>query len=116
MESTLTALRNPLAGDAAFNSSDVARRAHELLPPEPSMAYQVLDGARYTKVIGQFRSLMTTAAAGGVPDAQAELIKALEKIFPTDQELEGILGVGVGGMQINNHGVVLRSVSDLPAP
>ncbi len=116
LESTLTALRNPPAGDAAFNSSDVARRANELLPPEPGMGYQVLDGARYTKLLGQLRSLMTNAGAGGLPDAQVELIKGLEKILPTDQELEGILGVGVGGMQINNHGIVLRSVSDLPAP
>jgi hypothetical protein len=116
LESTLTALRNPPEGNATFGSSDVAKRANELLAPEPGMMYSVIDGGRYGKLLGQLRSVLTGAQVQGVPDAQTELLKGLEALMPTDQELEGIMGAGAGAMQINAHGIVIRSVSDLPAP
>lgn len=116
LETTFTALRNPPQGEAALKSSSVVQRANELLAAQPSMVYQVLDGARYGKLLGQLSSFFAHVPLEDVPAAQQDFMKGLQSLLPADEELEGILGVGAMSLRITDEGVVARSASEMPAP
>jgi len=116
VETTLTALRNPPKNDGSLRDSAVSRRAAELIGAEPSAMYQILDGERYGKLIGQLSSLFAHLPVDDANAAQRDLLGKLQKLLPEDKDLEGILGVGAGLLQWTDQGIVIRSVNEMPAP
>jgi hypothetical protein len=122
IETLLSTLRKPPEGADALRGSDLLKRAARLLPPEPCLYYQVSDFNRYAKTIADAfftaLELPTGIAASDDEDAGAasKAIAKFKELIPTEEELEGSLGVSVGHLIVNQHGLVYRMALELPAP
>lgn len=122
METLLSTLRKPPEGADALRGSDLMKRAAKLLPPEPCLYFQVSDFNRYAKSIADaFMSaleLPTGIAASGDEEAGAasRALAKFKELLPSEEELEGSLGVSVGHLLVNQHGLVYRMAIELPAP
>jgi hypothetical protein len=143
VEPLMATLRSPPQGEAALRSSPLVARAATLLPPESGILYDLTDYNRSIKSLRQsLLGLLETVLAQmsgevlGVPaavvpgandqpveldpaeKAELERTKALllkiKALLPTDDELEGVLGVGVGQAVVNQYGLQYRSAIELP--
>ncbi len=120
-ESVLSTLRNPPAGQASLTGSALLARANELLPPVEGLAYHLTDMNRYVKTTRRmFSSLLNmtlkTHEEGDADDADlASTVKTLQKLLPSEDELEGVFGVEVGQVVASPQGLSSRSVIELPA-
>ena len=140
VEPLMATLRNPPQGEAALRSSPLLTRAAALLPPEAGIVYHVTDYNRSIKslrqtvvslletALAQMGSQSLIAPAPGADDQPAEseaaekaelertkaLLEKIKGLLPTDDELEGVLGVGVGQAVVNQHGLLYRSAIELP--
>jgi hypothetical protein len=137
LEPLLSAVRNPPEGAASLRGGDLPRKAAGLLPPEGCIYYQVADFNSYVKSlrdsIGTVIEYSISAAGSsalGTPlggaaasddddddkEVEVQLMKKLQALLPTEQELEGATGVSVSQLVPGQHGVTLRSVIEMPAP
>ncbi|HVU89445.1 MAG TPA: hypothetical protein VHD36_19105 [Pirellulales bacterium] len=137
IEPLLSTVRNPPEGAASFRGGDLPRRAAALLPPEPSIYYQVANFDGYLKslreslgslfeysvssrTMGTPTSITVGGGGGGGQDdgekVDVELMKKLQALLPSEQELEGATGVSVSQLVPNQHGVTLRTAIEMPAP
>ncbi len=122
VETLLSTLRKPPEGADALRGSDLMKRAARLLPPEPCLYYQVSDFNRYAKSIAEaFMSAfeMTMSIEASESDeatAAAKTLAKFKELLPSEEELEGSLGVTVGHLLVNQHGLVYRMALELPAP
>ena len=137
IEPLLSAVRNPPEGAASFRGGDLPRKAAALLPPEPSIYYQVANFDTYLKSLrdslgslfeysiatanrGPLGARFGAATAGDDGDDSEEvdvdLMKKLQALLPSEQELEGTTGVSVSQLVPNQHGVTLRTAIEMPAP
>jgi hypothetical protein len=122
IETLLSTLRKPPEGADALRGSDLMKRAAKLLPPEPCLYYQVSDFNRYAKTIADaFMTALeypTGIAADDDEDAGAasKALAKFKELLPSEEELEGSLGVTVGHLIVNQHGLVYRMALELPAP
>jgi hypothetical protein len=123
IESVLSMLRNPPAGDASLRGSALYRRACELLPPQAGLTYQISDNNRNMKAVRQV--MLTSLEAvkrqqAGADDEDVrrglEILEKAIELLPSEDELEGTLGVSAAQTTVDDSGVVNRSVLDLPAP
>ena len=130
-ESLLSTLRNPPEGEAAMRTSSLAERAASLLPKAPCLAFQLSDAGQSVKTtkrtIENLIDLPSTQRAAlaqlpGAPvpagdsAASAAFAAKLKALLPSDEELEGVLGVSVGQTTVNEHGLSSQSALELPAP
>jgi len=125
LETTLSSLNNPPEGSAAFRGGKIYQRATELLEPAPSIGYSVVDGNRYATIIrnwfaaalDQYESAIELSEdddeSGNGANAWLQLARAL---MPSDDEVQGLLGVAVSRFEFNEHGISGVSVQDLPPP
>jgi len=51
-----------------------------------------------------------------VAEGERELLAEAQRVLPSAEEMEGVFGVGVDTVRMTEHGLVLRSVWELPAP
>jgi len=126
-ESLLAVLRTLPTGVAALRSSSLVERAKGLLAPEAGLEYQISDAGREMK---DLKELLTSLLSGPLPGAQvgavsgdsraahsdAALTEKLKALFPSDEDLEGSVGVSVCQTVVNGYGLVRQSVIELPAP
>ena len=121
IENVLAALRHPPEGAAALANAPLLARAGELLAPQPGLSYQVTDMNRYVQ--SAFKSMKTLFAVAEhqaaetqqLDDDSRKTLGALRDLMPGDEELEGVFGVVVGQGNVNEHGLVFKSVLELPA-
>jgi len=116
LEKTLTAIRNPPAGDSSLRESDVVRRARELLPLEPGRLFSVSDSSRSGGTLGVLRDMVEAMLPEDVDESYRELLAAFQKLLPSAAEMEGMFGVGVTLLRTVEAGVSLESVWEMPAP
>lgn len=118
VETVLAALRNPPVGEAAFVGTKTYARASELAPPEPCLQFTIGDGERYLKSVATtFRQLLSaTAEEADVDPIGQAIAEAFGKLVPSDKELEGVLGVSVGRMTLDDHGLRGATMLELPPP
>jgi len=143
VEPLMATVRNPPEGDAALRSSPLMTRGNALLTPEAGILYSLNDHNRSIKswrqsVVSLLETFISQANGGvlGIPgtaalgaDEQPAELDAAEKaelartkalmekikgLLPTDEELEGVLGVGVGQAVVNQHGLLFRGAIELP--
>jgi hypothetical protein len=121
-ESVLAMLRNPPAPNASLRGSALHRRANELLAPQLGLTYQLTDNNRANKaslqsivksleVIRQSDQLDADTGLNGVNRAVIEAILAL---MPSEDELDGSVGVSVSQTHVDANGVTMQSVLELP--
>jgi hypothetical protein len=116
LEKTLSAIRNPPAGDASFRESDVVRRAGELLPLKPGRMFGVSDSARSAGTLGVLRDMMEAMLPEDVDEAYRELLAGFQKLLPSNDDMEGMFGVGATLIRADDAGVAVESVWEMPAP
>jgi len=126
-ESLLAVLRSPPKGAAALRSSPLIERARVLLALEAGLEFDLSDAGQEMKGTSEQLAMLLSgsapiaqvgAVAGYQPAApeNAALIEKLKALIPSDEELEGSVGVSVGQTVVNGYGLVLQSVVELPAP
>ena len=124
LEKTLSALNQPLEGADAMLTGEVFKQARQMMALEPGLSFQILDGRRYSKMLKQMLDAMLSQMewqarqfgdAGGDRDA-LDWIGNLRKVLPSDEEMEDVLGPSVGTLHVDDLGMVMMSVNELPAP
>ena len=121
-ETLLSTLRNPPEGADALRGGDLMKRAAKLLPPEACLYYQVSDFNRYAKTIADaFMSALELPTGLAINDSEegsaaTKTLTKFKELLPSEEELEGSLGVMVGHLIVNQHGLVYRMALELPAP
>jgi hypothetical protein len=108
-EQVLANLRSTPRTDESLRHSPHAVRAAELLPPTPSITYDLTDGAG----LMMFANGVMQRAFNDPTDADAA---KLRKIWPQEAELQGAIGVSVSAVTLEDDGLVYRSVLELPSP
>lgn len=124
LEKTLAAIRNPPAAGASFREGEAVRRARELQPLDPALAVTISDATKAGGIFGNLREIVAAMKPEDVAkDQPEELAKGLRELLaqaqqalPTAAEMEGLFGVGVDTIRMTEHGLVFRSVWELPAP
>jgi hypothetical protein len=124
LEKTLAAIRNPPADAASFREGAAVRRARELQPLAPALAVTISDATKAGGMLGNLREIVAAMNPEDVAkDQPAEFAKKFrgllaeaQQALPTAEEMEGVFGVGVDTIRMTEHGLVLRSVWELPAP
>ncbi len=109
---TLAMLRNPPEGDAALRRSDVYARATELLPAREGLIYSIGD---YNRSLKQTSRLILESMKTGVamnPEG-ANDIEWIERLIPSEEELDGLMGAGVGQLYVTDDGFVVESALEL---
>lgn len=116
LEKTLAAIRNPPAGESSLRESDVPRRAADLLPLEPARMFGVSDSSRSGGTLGMLRDVVRALMPDDVEESYRELLAAVQKLLPSDEEMEGMVGVGATTLRADDHGVSLQTAWEMPAP
>lgn len=124
-EKTLAAIRNPPAAESALAGSEIERRAHELIAPEPGFLYSLGDERRSGGWIGMAGALMAAMEPDDLRDgtladpldpADSALLALMKAIFPTPAEIEGAIGATTTLWRATDDGILLRTASEMPAP
>lgn len=116
LEKTLAAIRNPPADAASFREGVAVRRARELQPLDPAVVVTISDAAKSGGFLGNLRQVVAGMKPEDVGEADRDLLAQAQQALPTAEEMEGLFGVGVDTIRMTEHGLVLRSVWELPAP
>ena len=116
LEKTLTAIRNPPAGEASLRESDVPRRAAELLPLDPARMFGLSDSSRSGGTLGVLREMLRSLEPEDVEESYRELLTSAQKLLPNDEEMEGMFGVGATTLRADDDGVSFQTAWEMPAP
>ena len=116
LEKTLNAIRNPPAGDVSWRESAALRRARRLIDLPPSRMFAVGDSTRTGGMLGTLRDYIEVLEPGDLKEESRDLLVAGKKLMPTAAEMEGMFGVGVSVLRMNDDGLVLESAWEMPAP
>lgn len=116
LERTLAAIRTPPTGDSSFRESAAIRRAGELLPLGPARMFGVSDCSQSGGTLGMLRDLAAALTPDDVGDDYRELLADLQAILPSGADMENMMGTGAMLMTVDDDGVALRSVWEMPAP
>lgn len=116
LEKTLAAIRNPPAGESSLRESDVPRRAAELLPLGPARMFGISDSSRSGGTLGMLRDMVRVLVPEDVEPAYRDLLAAAQKLLPSDEEMEGMMGVGATMLRADDDGVSLQTAWEMPAP
>ena len=116
LEKTLTAIRNPPAGESSLRESDVPRRAADLLPLEPARVFGVSDSSRAGGTLGVLRDMVLSLVPEDVEEPYRDLLTGVQKILPSDEEMEGMFGVGATTLRTDDNGVSLQTAWEMPSP
>lgn len=115
-EKTLAAIRTPPATDDAFRSSDVVRRASEMVSPVSGGLYAVGDNQKTGGSLGLFLMIAAATAPDDVDEEYRDFFTALKQLLPSVDEIEGMLGASTVLLRSDASGIVLESATDMPAP
>ena len=120
LETTIASLNNPPSSDDSFRASEIYERASNLLDLQPCMGLEVTNGSRYMSDLWrvmeyQFKEVEEEYADYEDEDEQ-EIAELLWKLIPNADEVEEIFGVIVTSFEVNEDGLYLGSVTELPAP
>lgn len=116
LEKTLSAIRHPPAGDTSLRESDIVRRAGGLLPLEPGRMFSVSDSSRSGGTLGVLRDMVEAMLPEDVDESYRELLADVQKLLPSNAEMEGMFGVGATLLRAQDAGLSLESVWEMPAP
>lgn len=116
LEKTLTAIRNPPAGESSLRESDVPHRAADLLPLEPARMFGVSDSSRAGGTLGMLRDMVLSLVPEDVEEPYRDLLAGVQKILPSDEEMEGMFGVGATTLRADDNGVSLQTAWEMPSP
>jgi hypothetical protein len=116
LERTLTAIRNPPAGESSLRESDVPRRAAELLALEPARMFGISDSSRSGGTLGVLRDMMQSLVPEDVEESYRDLLAGMQKLLPSDEEMEGMFGVGATTLRTDDNGISFQTAWEMPAP
>ena len=116
LEKTLTAIRNPPAGESSLRESDVPRRAADLLPLEPVRVFGISDSSRSGGTLGVLRDMLQSLVPEDVEEPYRDLLTAAQKLLPSDEEMEGIFGVGATTLRADDNGISFQTAWEMPSP
>lgn len=116
IETILAAVRNPPTGSSSLAGSKLLEKCNELLPPKPCLAWSVSDLNLYGKTLRKTLLGLMDYLAAVNEDADQPAIDLMRSLIPSEDELDGALGVAAASMWADDRGLSQRSVSELPAP
>lgn len=136
-ESLLSVLASPPSGKTSMRASGLVERGRALISAQPCLTYELADAGANAKVTRQtIQSLIETLLGtnmpaapqarlglgmslpfgSGVSENRKALLDKIKALLPSDDELEGMLGVSIDQAVVTDDGLVMQSASELPAP
>jgi hypothetical protein len=123
LETTLSSLNNPPRGRDALRESELVARASALMELRPSVAFDVTDADRYARAgramlasIFDQMELYSQEFDDESEETDLAWIKVARELLPDDDEMENMFGADVSVMEVDQNGVLIRSVNELPPP
>jgi len=116
LEKTLTAIRNPPAGEASLRECDVPRWAGELLPLDQARMFGISDSTRAGGSLGVLRDMLRSLVPEDVEEPYRDLLAGAQKLLPSDDEMQGMFGVGATTLRTTADGVSFESAWEMPTP
>ena len=128
LERTLSVLNTPPHGKDALRTSERFARAQSMIQLEPGLAFQFIDTNRQIKstwrmingLFGQLEQRGPRVPSGFPTESRLSDSNALygqiRRLLPSDKEMEDVLGVAAGYVLVNDHGLVMKCVNELPPP
>lgn len=119
VENVLSTLKNPPALGDSLRGSELMQRAGQLMPLEPGIAFQISDNGRLLPVQREafLKGLDIGYAAEAGPGAeQNAIMQKIKALVPSEEEMQGLMGVSISHATVNENGLILRTASELPAP
>ncbi|MDC0935249.1 hypothetical protein OAS39_03105 [Pirellulales bacterium] len=114
---TLALLNNPPDGKDRFAESPLYSRARSLLDISRCNMLEISDGQRSLQTGVKMLRLVLSGFDGDDASESAERwADAADKLLPTASEAEDLAGAAVGTWEIDQRGVRIRSVIELPRP
>ena len=134
VETVLSSINNPPSGSNALRGSELFAEAGAMMDLQPSWAVEITDGNRYmTTIMATLRKHLTNSTVRGNLesirqdiedyedgedgdfDSDADPMQAIIRaILPTQQEIEGMLGIIINRWEINDDGIFVDSVQEMP--
>ena len=126
MESVLATLNNPPSGSDALRGSHVFAKANTMIDLEPGLAVQITDGDRYfSMAVAAMKKQL--AQADKLADRSSEedddedgesglklLLSLARAVMPSQDEIQGMMGVIVSRWEVNEHGLFGNSAQEMP--
>lgn len=122
LATVLSSLNSPPEGSGALRGSELYAHASSVAELRPCVMFDLADGNRIAKVvvtaidqaIRQIDDLVNSTHADEDQDASKLWLAVTRALVPTEEEVEGTLGVIVSSWEVNEHGMVGWSVQELP--
>ncbi len=126
IEAVLSAVNDPPEGSDAYRESEVFQKGAGLLPSESGIGFSITDGNEYAVVLRDWMASMIenietmreAMYAADEPEEDEELwaLDLMKKLMPNDDEIENIMGVSATSYEVNDAGMQLFSIQELPPP
>jgi hypothetical protein len=115
-EALLASINNPPEGEAAFRNGKVMQRMQELQPLEPCIMFQAGDvGEGFERSVTAMMDMLMLGVSLASPHSEeVGLRKGVRELMPTTQQFKGMLGISGGTAIVNEHGLVISSILELP--
>ena len=120
LESTLSLLNNPPAGEDTLIGSALYDHASSMLPWHPGMSFEVTNGNRYAHAVRQtVASTLDQLETFLSPDddddnSGRDWLDIARRMLPEQDEVENMFGTIAGRWEVNDEGIVARSATQLP--
>lgn len=124
LELVLSSLNNPPASRDALRGSPVFEQATRLVELRPVTSFSMTDGNRIAQVliasldtmVDSIEALNLSDVDDPESDEMTQLLYAVVEVLPDAEEAKGILGVVVTEFLVDERGLTLHSVNELPPP
>ncbi len=122
LSTVLSSLNNPPEGSAALEGSELYAEAASIAELGPCVVFDLTDGNRTAKVLvaafkqslEQFDRIIEMVDNDEQMAAQKLWLAVFRTLLPTEEEVEGTLGVMVTTWEVNEDGLMGRAVQQLP--
>lgn len=121
LESTLSAINNPPSGRNAYRNSDVFEAAQDVFDMRRATSTEVTDGNQMMKLARQAFAIAAEQITAFEEEYGSEYgdegnaaLKLLVDLFPDEDETDGILGVVVTEFVIDEDGLTVQSINEMP--
>ncbi len=115
-ERVLASIRTPPASPASLREGTVLKKARTLLELRPALGFAVTNPASYESDQLAMISSALDLILNQIDEESPEWTARARELLPTVDELRGSMGVSVLQAFANQHGLVIESSNDRPAP
>ena len=78
--------------------------------------FGISDSSRAGGTLGVLREMMQSLVPEDVEEPYRDLLAGVKKLLPSDEEMEGMFGVGATTLRTDDDGISFQTAWEMPAP